>query len=172
MPNRPDDLVVSVEPQNDGGASPLATGPSQVEPWDDDDLQARMAAMIDRGAGECWLWTGATARGRANISYRGRSMSAPRLAKVISDRAWPPVEMQACHECDNPACVKADHIWWGTNRENSLDAVRKGRFKNQSKTHCVAGHPLSGENLRHSKEGHRICRICAAKRQKQWRDKK
>ena len=32
MPNRPDDLVVSVEPRNDGGASPLATGPSQVEP--------------------------------------------------------------------------------------------------------------------------------------------
>lgn len=139
------------------------------EPWNDEAFLARFAEKVERGDGECWIWTGAAIRGRGSIKYLGKAHLAPRLAKIIHDRQWPKRGMQACHSCDNPACVRAEHIWWGTNRENSLDASAKGRFPAQAKTHCRAGHPLSGENLRHSKEGHRICRICAAAKMKRWR---
>lgn len=46
MPNRPDDLVVSVEPRNDGGASPLATGPSRVEPVPVSPLRASVPSAM------------------------------------------------------------------------------------------------------------------------------
>lgn len=140
-----------------------------VAPWDDEKLMARMSAKIVRGAEGCWDWVGATVRGRACIRYRGSSMSAPRLSKVITDKAWPAEGMFACHSCDNPRCMNPAHIWWGTNQDNIRDAAEKGRLAQQQKTNCQNGHPLSGENLRLSSKGHRICRTCAAERQRRWR---
>jgi len=139
-----------------------------IEPWDDDALQARLAGKTLRADGACWLWSGAKVRGRAVVNYRGSMVSAPRLIKTIADRQWPDASSQACHSCDEPACLNPDHIWWGSNLENSHDAVAKGRLHHQKRTNCAQGHLLSGENLRHSK-GRRICRACAAERQRKWR---
>lgn len=32
-----------------------------------------------------------------------------------------------CHKCDNPKCIKDSHHFAGSNKDNTQDAVRKGR---------------------------------------------
>jgi hypothetical protein len=34
-----------------------------------------------------------------------------------------------CHHCDNAPCCRPDHLWEGTNSDNLVDAVQKGRHK-------------------------------------------
>jgi len=35
--------------------------------------------------------------------------------------------MQVLHTCDNPPCVRGDHLFTGTNADNVADRVAKGR---------------------------------------------
>ena len=33
-----------------------------------------------------------------------------------------------CHKCDRPGCINPDHLFSGTSKDNTQDAIRKGRF--------------------------------------------
>jgi hypothetical protein len=39
----------------------------------------------------------------------------------------PPVGMHVCHKCDNPKCVRPDHLFIGSPLENMTDKMTKGR---------------------------------------------
>ena len=71
-----------------------------------------------------------------------------------------------CHHCDNPKCVRPDHIFVGTDADNMADMRAKGRHAHgdthpSSKiTHCPQGHPYSGHNLYIRNCGRRMCRAC------------
>jgi hypothetical protein len=68
-----------------------------------------------------------------------------------------------CHRCDNPVCVNPDHLFDGSQLENLLDCVRKGRHKGKSQTHCKHGHEFTPENT-YLWKNHRHCRTCMRQR--------
>lgn len=76
---------------------------------------------------ECWEWTGyLDPKGYGRTKYHGRLWFAHRLAYTLV-KGEIPQDQFACHSCDNPRCCNPDHIWPGTNAENTKDRHQKGR---------------------------------------------
>lgn len=75
----------------------------------------------------CWTWK--AARKKAKLSYGVfRGWAAHRFAYFITYGRLPP-EIQVCHKCDNPSCVRPDHLFPGTALDNIRDCHLKGRRK-------------------------------------------
>lgn len=86
----------------------------------------RLAAQSVRGHG-CWLWQGATnADGYGLIKVEGRLCIASRVAWETAFGTIP-AGLNVLHSCDNPPCVRPDHLMLGTQRANIQDMLAKGR---------------------------------------------
>jgi HNH endonuclease len=108
----------------------------------------------------CWLWTGTTSHGGyGSFRMDGRQQGAHRVAYVLF-RGPIPDGLTIDHLCRVPGCVNPDHLEAVTMRENTLRGVSKVA-QQARKTHCLRGHPLSGDNL-WVRGGKRFCRTCAA----------
>jgi hypothetical protein len=55
-----------------------------------------------------------------------KTYRASRVAWRIFYGKWP--TKWVLHKCDNPSCVRPDHLFEGTHRDNMQDASRKGRL--------------------------------------------
>lgn len=113
----------------------------------------------------CWLWLGAT-RGPYGQTRRGGPGGGP---KVYAHRLSYEVNvgpipdgLLVLHRCDTPRCVNPRHLFIGTDRENALDKVAKGRHiaPHQFTTHCPQGHPYDAVNTRITRAGSRQCWTC------------
>ena len=83
---------------------------------------------VAKGDG-CWLWTG----GKNNLGYgrfyvRQVLWRAHRVAWIL-ERGEIPVGLWVLHHCDNPSCVRPDHLFLGTPKDNTADMYAKGRAK-------------------------------------------
>ena len=108
----------------------------------------------------CWIWTHyKTASGYGamkinNVTYRAHRIS---LFLYTKENKKEPV----LHSCNNPSCVNPKHLRYGTLKENSQDCIKSGNNAKLKRSHCLHGHPLSGDNLRIIYPNTRKCRICA-----------
>ena len=76
----------------------------------------------------CWEWQGALTKcGYGNVGIRGKNFRAHRLSAAFYNGFDMQSEMLICHHCDNPKCVNPDHLFVGTDKDNSRDMSRKGR---------------------------------------------
>lgn len=78
--------------------------------------------------GGCWLWSGAqiSNAGYGNIPIRGKATAASRVAWMVF-RGPIPKGLVVCHKCDVRLCCNPDHLFVGTQRDNVIDMIRKGR---------------------------------------------
>lgn len=94
-------------------------------PLDEKDIQ-RFWSKIDK-SGECWVWTAyRLPSGYGQISIKKKLYLASRVSYAIAHGVLPD-HLHVCHHCDNPPCVRPDHLWLGTDKDNHQDMIRKGR---------------------------------------------
>jgi len=78
-------------------------------------------------SGECWVFEGASnAAGYGYIGCNGKNEYVHRVSFELENGPIPDGKI-IMHTCDNPSCVRPSHLKLGTQKENRLDAVRKGR---------------------------------------------
>lgn len=78
----------------------------------------------------CWEWTGmvTTPEPYGRFSLYGKKYSSHRLSYFLSNNT-DPKELLVLHTCDNPRCVNPNHLFLGTNADNTADKIKKGRLK-------------------------------------------
>lgn len=75
----------------------------------------------------CWEWSGARTRdGYGNVTHGRKSMLAHRLSYEFH-YGVAPGKLLVCHHCDNPPCIRPDHLFLGDQTANMADMARKGR---------------------------------------------
>lgn len=124
---------------------------------------AKFWAKVEKSDG-CWEWTNYQQKngyGRLAVRVGGavRGYLAHRFAWILTYGPIPDGKV-ICHRCDNRKCVRPDHLFLGTQRENLLDASRKRRLPKQGQTHCIRGHELTVENVYLRPRGGRSCLPC------------
>ena len=83
----------------------------------------------------CWLWIGAidpmTGYGRFHIpGTQSKVVGAHCMAWSMTHGPIPP-GIEILHHCDRRPCVRDEHLFPGTQRDNMQDMSRKGRWRNQ-----------------------------------------
>lgn len=106
----------------------------------------------------CWLWLGRrNSNSYGEIIIEGKRTPVHRV--VYSALVGPiPDGFQLDHLCRVRHCVRPEHLEAVTQHENILRGMGWSAI-NARKTHCPAGHPYSGANLRLSGRK-RFCRAC------------
>jgi hypothetical protein len=93
----------------------------------DDRFRSRFWAKTDR-SGACWVWTKhCTPQGYGQFTVSRGSFRGAHSVSYALTHGIVPVGMHVCHTCDNPPCVRPDHLFLGTAKDNSDDMWSKGR---------------------------------------------
>lgn len=81
-----------------------------------------------RKTDSCWEWTaGTNGMGYGTIHVRPWMITAHRFSFILHFGEIPKDKPCVLHRCDNPKCVRPDHLFAGTRGDNNRDCVQKGR---------------------------------------------
>lgn len=100
-------------------------------------LRDRFWRKVELGDG-CWIWTGSRDSSGYGVFRLPEWASLAWRVPVICRAhriSWMlkhgPIagNLSVCHHCDNPSCVRFDHLFLGTDRDNMRDRVAKERLR-------------------------------------------
>jgi hypothetical protein len=75
----------------------------------------------------CWEWIGTKIKsGYGQIAAKGKLILSHLFSYELYYGEFNK-KLHVLHKCDNPSCVNPDHLFLGTDRDNSLDCRLKGR---------------------------------------------
>ncbi len=111
-----------------------------LRPWMDDVTRFWSHVQKAEGAG-CWEWQSTLfERGYGSFSMLVDGVKKDRQAHRVS---WEMANgaiadgLFVCHRCDNPLCVRPDHLFLGTVQDNNADMIAKGR-NSRGEKHAAA----------------------------------
>lgn len=90
--------------------------------------EARFWAKVSQTEDGCWLWTAyCNQKGYGRVGAEGRKVKSAH--RVAWELMYGPIlnGLHVLHRCDNPSCVRPDHLFLGTNKDNAGDREAKGR---------------------------------------------
>ena len=88
-------------------------------------LTERFWACVNKGP-SCWIWTGNKTAVYGRIRIHNVATPAHRASWVLHYGPIP-AGVLVLHKCDNPLCVRPDHLELGTQHKNISDAVKRKR---------------------------------------------
>lgn len=92
-------------------------------------LEEKFWTRVDRpdDPDACWQWTGYVARdGYGRLTINLIPILAHRISYEINNGPIPK-GLFVLHHCDNPRCVRPDHLFLGDQEKNMHDMIEKGR---------------------------------------------
>lgn len=95
-------------------------------------LIARFWSYVKK-TNECWVWDGALKNGYGCINIYGKILYAHRVGWQLRHGKIPNGKF-LCYRCDNRKCVRPDHMFLGTPKDNTHDMMKKGRYRGPSAT--------------------------------------
>ena len=122
----------------------------------------RFNRFLAASSSGCIEWTG-----RIDKYGYGQFRPGGRESSKVGAHRWSyehhvgpvPPGLQLDHLCRNKKCVNHQHLEPVSPRENVLRSNNPASM-NARKTHCVEGHPLSGDNI-YTYGSRRVCKTCS-----------
>lgn len=110
----------------------------------------------------CWEWTAslnALGYGKFGKSSGRGHEGAHRVSWWLTNGPIPS-GLYVLHRCDNPKCVRPDHLFLGTNADNLRDAAQKGRMSPQAHPERYLSVLARGRATSSAKAAARPCPTC------------
>lgn len=136
-----------------------------------------------RGLKECWNWKSLVhpVNPYGLLNFKGRMIASHRIAFLLFT-GHPPTQF-VCHKCDNFSCCNPLHLYDGTPKQNTQDAVSRGRMArgshhgmaklNESQVAGILNDPDYGSLgwLQKMATRYQVCKatICLIRRRKTWK---